>query len=94
MAGFAKAFENSTTLVTALQNCLDVKSALAEYNDSQLAIMHKAVVLGEQLGKGTVLEVPGDMTDWDEDRFKNWMSTLTNVDGKLNMLSAAGSKKK
>ena len=50
-----------------------------------MTTMQKAVALGEQLGRGTVLEVPSDIASWDEEHLKEWMSTLTNIGGKLNV---------
>ena len=54
--------------------------------------MQKAVLLGEQLGRGTVLEVPEEMVTWDESRLKEWMSSLTNVEGKLNVYTTTAAK--
>ena len=87
VAGFAKAYENATALIQALQECETVPEALQNVNNSQLPIMQRAVALGLTLGEGTVLDVPTDMSSWSEDYYKNWMKNLTNIDGKLNIFN-------
>lgn len=87
VAGFAKAFENANALSTALQNSPSIDAALADYNSSQLSTMQRAVALGERLGKGTVLEVPSDIASWNEEHLKDWLSNLTDIEGKLNVFT-------
>jgi 2-polyprenyl-6-methoxyphenol hydroxylase-like FAD-dependent oxidoreductase len=109
VAGFSKAFENATALSAALQaaglrvtnantingsgNDVDIDAALAEYNSSQLSTMHKAVALGEQLGRGTVLQVPADLASWGEDQLRAYLVSLTDVGGKLNVFTSDAQKK-
>ena len=97
VAGVAKAFANSNALISALvenaadsttgKDCcsVDISAALRVYDASEVATMHNAVALGQSLGEGTVLNVPTGMENWTEDDYKTWMSSLTNVSGKMNI---------